>query len=572
VLGVASILAPPGCDYSARRSEYEALPGVTSQSLEAQISQKTSKSAPKSASNKANVHAADSEMQKTLVDGTMRLIESAATTPGGDHFQLAIDNLNHYFESTDPQSFVMSGEAREYLKSRVPASLLAELENPEFKKRDGRHLEDCLLYHTISARVAGTGDELSRVRTIFEWIVQQVQLVPDGSLAPPKMPQVQARPYDVLLRGMATEQGGAWSERGWLFVALCRQLGIDAGLLIYTPKNRKADEGIPWICGAVIDQKVYLFDARIGMPIPGPDGQGVATLEEAATNPAVLAQLDLPGQSNYGPTAADLAAHKVTVLIDSTLGYLSPRMMLLQERLAGKSRMVLYRDPAAQRDAFQEAMGDRFGGVELWKMPISVDVLLFQDPKFVEATQYPIRYFDARLPLLSARLDQLRGEIESAKEKYLNLRFAEKLTLNDREKTPVTRETQHALDMYATYFLALCQLDQDHADQAVMFCRQTLELMPLPRMGVAPEPWRAEPYYHMFRWGAQSNLARLCESKGQGREAIAYYCEMYPTPQYHGNLFRARDLVWRDPSAALPEPLPPAPPEVRPAGVAGAGP
>ena len=48
------------------------------------------------------------------------------------------------------------------------------------------------------------------------------------------------------------------------------------------------------------------------------------------------------------------------------------------------------------------------------------------------------------------------------------------------------------------------------------------------------------PYYHMFRWGANANLARLHEAKRDDQAAIAYYTRYDPTSQYAGNLLRAR--------------------------------
>ena len=68
---------------------------------------------------------------------------------------------------------------------------------------------------------------------MFDWVVRQIQLVPPGSLGSLQLPQVPARPYDVLLRGMATEAEGVWAERAWLFMAVCRQIGIDPGLITY---------------------------------------------------------------------------------------------------------------------------------------------------------------------------------------------------------------------------------------------------------------------------------------------------------------------------------------------------
>ena len=112
-----------------------------------------------------------------------------------------------------------------------------------------------------------------------------------------RLAQAFARPYDVLLRGMATEAQGVWAERAWLFIALCRQLEIDAGLITYTQAARSSrrcrdmaststltrplyglrrgpKSPVVWICAALIDDKAYLFDARLGLEIPDRTGRG----------------------------------------------------------------------------------------------------------------------------------------------------------------------------------------------------------------------------------------------------------------------------------------------------------
>jgi hypothetical protein len=78
-----------------------------------------------------------------------------------------------------------------------------------------------------------------------------------------------------------------------------------------------------------------------------------------------------------------------------------------------------------------------------------------------------------------------------------------------------------------------------------------------------PDPKGNGPIYELFRWGVESNLARLYDAKGDTRQAIAYYCQFTPTLQHHGNLLRARELLWLDPMAPPADPLPPAPPPKR---------
>ena len=77
---------------------------------------------------------------------------------------------------------------------------------------------------------------------------------------------------------------------------------------------------------ALIGDQAYLFDCRIGLPIPGPNGQGVATLNQVLADPEILERMNLPGQSIYGTSRSSLLASpsRIGVLIDSSQGLLFP--------------------------------------------------------------------------------------------------------------------------------------------------------------------------------------------------------------------------------------------------------
>jgi hypothetical protein len=507
------------------------------------------------ANAKADVAPEERAVEKAaILDNVIKLIQTAAINPGGANFGNAIKNLNQYFSGTPAAEYALPAEARALLQAQLPKARVDELESSTWTMPDARHVEDCMLYHGITARVAGHGDDLTRVRRVFDWMVRQVQLVPPGSLGSPDLQQAFARPFDVLLRGMATESDGVWSERGWLFLSLCRQLGLDAGLVTYTPRGQKAP--VVWCSAVLVDGKPYLFDSRVGLPIPDAKGTGVATLQEAMADPAVLDRMDLPDQPqmSYGTSRASLlaSASKVGILLDSGSRYFSPRMKLLQQSLAGKNATVLYRDPAAQRDAWARALGTRLGEVGLWSLPMTVETLLFTRPQFVESTQRSLIMFRPEFPLLYARMKQLRGETPEAVGDYVVFRKAEATALVTDKTRTVSKDVQKALDIYATYFLGMCWLDQNNPDRAEGFFEKTLQML--------PEPGPGQPYYHMFRWGAQANLARLREARGDLLKATAYYTANDPTTQRHGNLLKARELIWRDPTAPCPAPLPPAPP------------
>jgi hypothetical protein len=550
LLAAGLLAAPAGCDYS--NSTPMAPPGMTPEDYSSNSG--ASRAGPPGSPGKHSLSGeGDEERKEIILEDIINLIQTASLKPGGRNFEIATEGLNQFFEDTPPSEYALNSAARAYLREQWPEDTIRDLESPKWTLRDARHIADCMLYRSIALRVAGTGDDLTRVRRVFDWVVRQIMLVPAGSLGVPGIGQAFARPYDVLLRGMATESEGFWAERGWLFMALCRQLGIDVGLITYTPAGAEDKEPVGWICAALIDKELYLFDARIGLEVPGPSGAGVATLDEAMGQPSVLDRLDLPGQSPYGTTSPLLAncPSKIGIWIDSSPGYLSPRMLLLQSSLVGKDRTILHRDPADQRAKFVAALGDRAGKVTLWGLPIQVQTLLSTSPQFVEATRRSLMPFDPQFPLVYARMKQLKGETQGAIQDYVTFRFAQGATLMDKE-TPMPSDVQQALDIYATYFLALCHLDRDDPKQAAFFFEKTLTLL--------PEPSPGRPYYSMLRWGAQSNLGRLEEARGDSSRAIAYYTERNPTYQHHGDLVRARELVWQDPIASLPAPLPSAPP------------
>ena len=556
VLALSSVLTS-GCDYASREPVatpsgtmlHGDLPVAPSRGALARAVPEADSARPASDGLAAEEITAE---KAAILDNVVKLIQTGALNPRGQNFAIATKNLNQFFSGTKPADYQLDSPAREFLVSaQLLPEQIASLESPLWSLVDARHVEDCMMYQTIATRVAGVGNDLSRVRRIFDWLVGQIQLAPAGSLGSTELGQAYARPYDVLIRGLATEEKGYWSERGWLFLSLCRQIGLDGGLITYTPPGGK--EPVIWCTAILIDKTPYLFDTHIGLPVPSASGDGVATLSEAMNDPSILARLELPGRLPYPTTSAVLkgSPSKIGVLLDSSLRYFAPRMKLLQRSLAGKNFTILYRDPAQQRDHWLEALGPDAGTVGLWDLPMNVERQLFGNPKFVASTEQALFLFQPRFPLLYARLKQLRGEFPDAIHDYVNFRFAERALEMDR-KTPIIPPVQMALDVYATYFLGTCHLEQNNPAKAQFFFEKTLEML--------PEYGPGQPYFAMFRWGAQTNLARLHEAKGESAKAAAYYSARDLTTQRQGDLVRAQALVWRNPFAP-PGPVLPAPPK-----------
>ncbi|WP_169973569.1 tetratricopeptide repeat protein [Tautonia rosea] len=500
----------------------------------------------------------DAEMREALLRNVVTLLERAPLTPGGQNISIATANLNNYFKSNPDSDFQLPNETRAYLDEQLAESPFqtSDFENRAFELKDARHIEDCLLYHNIASRVAGPGSMFDRVGRLFDWTVQNVQLVPPEAPMPEALVAqgvnpVPARPYDVIIRGFGSEiPGDLWADRSWTFMALCRQIGVDVAMLGYPVDD--AEEPYYWTCAALIDGTPYLFDTRIGLAIPGPDGQGIATLEQAATEAIVLDRLDLPAPSiPYATNAANLDT--VRVYLDSSRGYFAPKMRLLQNDLAGANRMVLHRDPAEQRDAWASALGDRLDTVELWDLPLNVEYALFNDPAYVRAIQFVNFYFSPDFPLLGARLRQLRGDLADAKQEFTRARFRRVAGMEEAAQIPaeVRQEIQESIDLFSTYFLGLAQLDDTMPDQAINLFEQALKLPPTNARAVRGRPAT------LLRLGADSNLGKLYETKGEVARAIFSYSRSNTTPQSVGNLLRANALVFDDPFGPPPPPVDP---------------
>src|SRR5262249_37778140 len=143
-----------------------------------------------------------------------------------------------------------------------------------------------------------------------------------------------APPAQALRRGRATSL-----ERALVFLALLDQFNLREekddkaalyGCLLFSPGEKGPKL---WACGVAVgkDAKdLSLFDPRMGIPLPGPGGKGVATLAQACQDASVLGQLKVDKLS-YDITPE--LAKKSHVRAFCTLSALAPRMELLEERL-----------------------------------------------------------------------------------------------------------------------------------------------------------------------------------------------------------------------------------------------
>ena len=208
-------------------------------------------------------------------------------------------------------------------------------------------------------------DQLSTALKFFDWTVRNVQLMetpswPSGDelrkLAtakeitdeswPPSTgapgPGYVRYPWQVLTYGK-----GDQLDRMEVFLLLCAQIDLDACVLAVESEEGSTRPYREWVAAVLIQDRLFLFDMELGLPIPGKRPGSVATLTDVVEEPELLRSLDLSVEESidkmdYWVLAEDL--QNVTALILGSPESLSKRMAIMESKLTGDSRLRLTLD------------------------------------------------------------------------------------------------------------------------------------------------------------------------------------------------------------------------------------
>jgi hypothetical protein len=240
--------------------------------------------------------------------------EAAKTDKDGLHKEVGLE--------IEPLAFACSNAFRvAFLKRHfgLKDDEWAEVASGTFTLLDGHHLEACFLFRDVAAsftRDALSADTppLQRAAAAFAWTMRNVRLI-EGKEGEGPLP-----PAFVVRRGQGTVV-----ERGLVFLALLHQFDVP-GCLIVLP-DEQPGKSLLWTCGVLVDRSIYLFDPRMALPVPGADGEGIATLAAVQTKPELLKQLP----AGYDVTPEQ--AQKAQLLLACPLSALAPRMRYLERTL-----------------------------------------------------------------------------------------------------------------------------------------------------------------------------------------------------------------------------------------------
>ena len=370
------------------------------------------------------------------------------------------------------------------------------LKEKRFTRRDGEHMRDCVLFKAMNSYAVGhADDELGRVVNLFQHVVRSLTLI---SAHAEDLPLT---PYEIVLLGRGTVE-----DRAWIFAELLRQLKIDAVILSPQAQQQdpKASQG-EFLVGVLLDEKIYLFDPKRGVPVPALKTDdaapaGVATLEQAIADPAILKQFDV-GEKPYGITAADLKQPLAAVVGDTT--FWSGRMQALQSQLSGKQALIVYDgigDSAAGPGLWSRVMtaGTKHWSSDsqaLWKYPEThlgayARLSPEQKKKLQSATAIWLTPFSVALDgqkqqlvfgnpekvFLKMRLAQLNGNFDEAIRGFIDVRRLGRIPEGATAHEP-TRRLHERAALEAWYWCGICQFEQGKFDASTVTFEKFLEMI-----------------------------------------------------------------------------------------------
>lgn len=455
----------------------------------------------------------------------------------------------------DPLVDTLPERLREPLARIAPDAASFSAAGDVLYLRDQRWLADIARVARGEAR-----DDLEVALALFAWTVRSLALVGDPPMAPTESnPGTRwYQPGEILLSGRASGP-----QRAWIFLQLARHAGLDAVLLA----TGDADDGTlrGWVPAVHSAGELHLFEPVYAMPIPGPGGEGVATLRQAVGDPGVLAALSLPDRP-YPVAADDLRT--LTVLVAADPWALSRRMALLDPDVRGAREMRVAVDASRLGTvavAAVELAGVTAAAPRLWDFPWETIARRRSDPRVAEAVgrelaplQVPFvpradgEQPDVLRPLLAGRLREFRGEWDGpqgAKAAYLEARASRAAVAAAVAQMPADQaEPARALfgrmKEDAAYWLGILTLAEGEYETAIDY---------LGRMTVEGAP--------DSRWtdAARTNLARALIAVGRTDEAVtALRADL--SPQRFGSRVLAERLA------------PPVGPAAPPAGADAADP
>lgn len=448
-----------------------------------------------------------------------------------------VDRLNQWWRNLADSSDSWQLEPmvkqlpKDILADEFVAALLSDtgLTDGGFELWETRLLQQAVWLRDISAWAKGDAlKDLAVANALFDWTIRNIQLDGEGADA------IVHHPWQALMFGH-----GSAEDRAWVFAELCRHQQLDVVMLAV---EKQSGEPQWWLPALLADGELHLFDARLGMPLPGSESESIATLSEVLASPELLDKLTIDGAEPYPLSAADFEEESTRIVASPIASHLqlARRSTELQEQLEAEEYISLAANTGQLAERLKELT--TVDTVALWPYPFSSllqELNLTRDDRlqvvqrFLVLAQRPklwkarVLHFQGTKDIpLSERDDPLAQANlghRSATQLYQGSRISDRVLRSlESEKRVIYRLAK----IDASYWLALLKSAQGNHEVAKHWLEtQTIKATP-------NGPWTA---------GARYNLARTYEALGEFGKAIELL-EADGSPQRLGNLLRARML------------------------------
>ena len=392
------------------------------------------------------------------------------------------------FDSKPPK---VTDSQKPFLKKYLNEDQLAKMDLTRFTEYDGKFIRDSQLFNgMVSAAIKEKKNDVDRTTAAFYYCMNNVALIADEKYALP------LSPYEICVIGIGTAE-----QRAWVFIDLMRQLRIDAVII-------RPAKPAPYklLVGVLLEDKVYLYDPILGLPVPAAEQpedafliQNPATFSEVQKSPDLLKNFYGSDAKNRF-SAEELKTARIEIIGRSSEW--SARMRRLEDSLSRKQTFVLYRnldpfegDPGfiahiqsvgkgmfkdspiqvseyadQQMNETEAVTGEQAQRLTLLKLPFRAPIPY--DKQLREETpqgMFKVKWGAPTRKLLKTRTEQLMGNQQTAVESYVITRLEERFPV-DLIVPKEVREIHIMAGHNASYFLALGQyLQQEYSSASQTF-------------------------------------------------------------------------------------------------------
>ena len=233
------------------------------------------------------------DVRNKLLEGAMTILDNLENYEETLAVDQVFDRLNQWIHA-DPvgdsaaiaewkADSLLSSLSTDYHSMCTDEVLASSVFDPKYDIvaiRDQRWLSEI----AKTARGAAL-DDVDIATSLFHWTIRSLAIQSD----PPFTASADSKGVRWFERGEILLSGRASAaQRSWIFLELLRQSGLQGVMLATVDRDGSYR---PWVPALISGNEAYLFEPTYGIPVPSLAGEGVATVREASTNPAVLTQL-----------------------------------------------------------------------------------------------------------------------------------------------------------------------------------------------------------------------------------------------------------------------------------------